>query len=335
MVKLQWRLLSPDANIEAGSSSASDDNGAASSATEQVEEQVKESTEENSEETETTEEATTEEQAEVTAEEQTETEVKPVVEKTIDKPEDDKLPFNTHPRFKELVTEKNQFKTELEQSKPLVEQARITNEFLRDNQIQPQEYQSALQYLMLLRKDPTAAYAMLKPTFEQLALLAGERLPSDLQAEVAAGTIAPERATELAKMRAGQNYQQWKNGQQQQTSQMQSSEVVSGTIQSWASTKQSVDPDFKPGTPLWELTDKNIRASAQFRSAQDAQAGSEKAYAEAKAFLQKFQPRAVATVKKPLQSRNVGSNNATVMKTPEDVMRAIQAGVKPSQMKYS
>jgi hypothetical protein len=217
----------------------------------------------------------------------------------------------------------------------LVEQARVTNEFLRDNQITPQEYQSALQYLSLLRKDPAQAYAMLKPTYDQLALMQGERLPADLQAEVAAGTLAQERAVELTKARATTQYQQWRQQQGQQGQQDMAIQQVSSTIQSWAQTKQSIDPDFKPGTSLWEQVDLRIKSAPAFRNAAEAQAGSEKAYTDAKAFLGKFAPRVVTPVKKAPVSRANAGNNSVVMKTADDVMNAIKNGIRPNQMKYS
>jgi hypothetical protein len=67
----------------------------------------------------------------------------------------------------------------------------------------------------------------------------------------------------------------------------------------------------------------------------EAQAGTEQAYKESKAFLQQFVPRTTVAVKKAPVSRTVSGNQSTVMKTAEDVMRAVNAGVKPSQMKYS
>lgn len=339
MLVNQRTLLVPDANTGGDSSTSPDVNGQDSSTATQAEEQSAEATEVV--EAVSSEETATEEQAEVTAEEQTETVQEEVaaeevaVEKTIDKPEDDKLPFNTHPRFKELVSEKNQYRQVVEQTKPLVDQATVTNEFLRDNRISPQEYQSALQYLALLRTDPIQAYAMLKPTYDQLALLSGDKLPQDLQAEVAAGALAQERAVEIAKARASQQHQAWRGQQQQQVQQVDQSQVVGTTIQSWAGTKQTLDPDFKPGTALWEQVDLRLNAAPRFRSAQEALTGSEKAYTEAKAFLARMQPRTTPTVKRPLQSRNSASNNNVVVKTPADVMKAISAGMKPSQLRYS
>ncbi len=321
-------LRAADVNTGGESSTSLDVNGAESSTAESVETQAEESTEAEAAESTVTEESATEEQAEETAEQQTETKVETQGEKKTE----EAIPYE---RFSEVNNKKAELERELESAKPLVEQSRALNDFMAQNQISPQEFQSALKYLQALRSDPKAAYAMLKPTYEQLASLAGERLPQDLQAEVVAGTLAQERALEIAQARAQQTYQQWQQ-QQRQTGQFQSvQQAVTGTIQSWATTKQSVDPDFKPGTPLWEQVDLRLKSMPAFQSPQEAMSGSEKAYTEAKAFLGKLVPRTVAAVKPALKSRNGSSNNSMVMKTAEDVAKAISAGVRPSQMRYS
>ena len=337
MLRKYARLYVPDANTDSTSSTESDDKGQPSSTAEQTATTTEDSTEETSEETtEGTE--STEETQETPVTDATETETQAEqTEQTetvpLDKPEDKDLPFHKHARFQELVAEKNAVKQEYEQAKPLVDQARVTNEFLRDNHITAQEYQNALQYLSLLRKDPVAAFKMLQPTYEQLAALNGERLTPDLQAEVAAGTLTEERARQIARGEAQQRYAQWQQQQGQQGQQQSQVELINGTIQNWSQSK--VDPDFKPGTPLWEQVDLRIRSLPPFRSVQEAFAGCEKAYTDAKQFFTKLQPRTATTVKRPPLSRQTVNNGNVVMKTAADVMKAINAGIKPNQMRYS
>ena len=63
--------------------------------------------------------------------------------------------------------------------------------------------------------------------------------------------------------------------------------------------------------------------------------GCEQAYQESKAFMAKLQPRSPQRRAKPgLQSRQTSGNGNVVIKTAEDVARAIQRGVKPNQMRY-
>ena len=261
----------------------------------------------------------------------------PEVPPVVDKAGDDKLPFSRHERWKELVGEKNNYRQEIEQLKPAADQARALNDFMAQNQIQPAEFQAALKYLQALRTDPAAAYQMIKPTYEQLAVHAGERLPPELAAEVAAGTLSPERATQLARIEAQQRHQQWRQQQGQQGTQSAVGTLVQQTIGLSAQTKQQLDPDFKEGSPLWKQVDLNLRAMPTFQSPQEAQQGFEKAYNEAKGFLKQFQPRVKSPVsRRPPNSAAVGSNNRQLITSSDDVIKLMTAngGRAPRHISY-
>ena len=344
MLRKYMVLYAPDANTGGDSSVSPDAKGQDSSP---VAEDVKETTAEADEETAATvddvEDSSTEDTGGDNAEDlndsQTADSAVAVEDPNVvlDKPEDSKLDFHKHPRFQELIAERKRASEALEQSKPLIEQAKVLNEFMRDNQVPPQELQNALTYLSLLRRDPKAAYEMLRPTYEQLATYAGDRLPPDLQAEVAAGTISEERARQLAAATAAQQYSQWRQQQQGVVQQQSVGDVIATTTSSWAGQKQQTDPDLKPGSPLSEKVDLRLRAISAHKpakSAADAMNNCEEAYTSAKKFMQSVQPRVVMT-KKALQSRNVSSGNNQIIRTAEDVMKAIQRGVKPHEMRYS
>jgi len=341
-------LRAPDANTDGSSSNSSDANGADSSQQEQDAQEQSQENEESSSETADSEESSanaTGEEQEADAQENSQQEEQQEQEEAaqeenvvVDKEEDKKLPFHKHPRFQEVINEKNQFKQEVEKVKPLVDQATVLNDFMRDNQISPQEFQSALQYLQALRRDPVAAFKMLQPTYEQLAQFAGERLPAELQAEVSAGTLTLERAKQIARAEANERYQQVRQSWQQNGQQSAVGDVVGATKNLWVQTKQTIDPDLKAGSALWEQTDLRLRAleaSTPPRNAQEAQHLCEKAYTEAKTFLKGLAPRQPVQRKNALQSRHSASGNNQVVKSAEDVARAISRGVKPHQLRYS
>ena len=255
----------------------------------------------------------------------------------LDKPEDKDLPFHKEPRFQELVTQKNEARQQYEAVKPLAEQAKVLNEFLTGNNIPPQEFQAALQYLQLKRTNPVAAYQQLKVDFDALALMNGEVLPPDLQAEVASGVMTPERAKELARLQGQTRYQQWQQQLGAQGQQQQMAQMVSAASSQWTMNKQTQDPDLKPGSDLWKLVQDKINAMPQFRSPQEAITGSEQAYAEAKAFFSRYQPRQVIPSRRISQHKNSSANDEVVVKTPEDVTRLFIAngGRRPSRIKYA
>jgi len=324
-------LRAPDVNTEVSSSGTSDVNGEASSASEQDVNQATEGEENSQEEaigSETSEDATGEQEA---SDQQNDSQEKGEGQEQEAKHEE-AIPYE---RFQEVNNKVTEYEKQIEQSKPLVQQATAIQDFLRTNNISTQEFQSALQYLQALRNDPVAAFKMLKPTYEQLAQFSGEVLPGDLQSKVAAGTMELADAQEIAKARAQQNYQQVRSQWQQQGGQQTADGAVQQSIVLWEQTKRTIEPDLKPGTDLYNLVDKNIRALPKFQTPEQAMAGCEQALKDAKAFFAKYAPRTAPTNKKALTSRHSATGNNLVFKTAEEVARFIGAGGKPEQVRYA
>lgn len=334
--KLVRLLLTPDGNTGGDSSSSSDGNGAESSTAEQDgnnategEEQEASQSEGNTEES--SEQGTGEQEAGDQENNQQEGEVE---QEAADKKE--KENFIPRERFDEVNTKYVTTEAKVKQLEPLAQQATVLNDYMRDNNISTQEFQSALVYLRNLKNDPAAAFAMLKPTYEQLAQLNGEVLPADLQAEVAAGTLPLERAKQIAKGQAQEGYQKARSQWQQQGQQQGSQAVVAQSTQLWVQTKQSIDPDLKEGTPLWEQTDLVLRSLPPANNAQEAMANCEKAYDKAKTMLGSFRKApVVAQGKRPPSSQQRSTSGNAVLKTDADVINAMKAGLRPNQVRYS
>lgn len=336
-------MLSPDGNTEGSSSTPSDGNGQDSSTAEQDgnsategEVEAKPEGEDGGESSESTAgEQEADGQQNGQQEESGET-------KEGEEAQTEREKFIPRERFDEVNTKVTTYERELADTKPLVEQSNALNTFMRDNHISTQEFQNALQYLAALRTNPAEAFKMLQPTYDQLAMLNGDRLPADLQAKVAATTLSEEDAREIAKARAQQTYTQWQQQRNQQAGQQSQAELVQQTMGQWTSTKQTQDPDLKQGSPLWEQTQLRINAMPVFKSPQEAWAGAEKAYGEAKKFLSGLQPRSVSSSKRPPQSQATNNGNGyqvdtskSVDEQAKQVARLIGKGARPSQIRYT
>jgi len=344
-------LRAPDANTEGGSSESSDANRETSSAPQNdanneqaavdeiVQQQMKQgqetSTETPEEEVETQETET--QQTETTTEQ---TAPPPLV----DKEEDAQLEFHQHPRFQELIKEKNTAKQEAEQLRPQAQRAQILDSFCQQNGIQAQELENALQYLRLRRSNPEQAYQLVKRDYEQLAQYAGDILPPDLQAEVGAGTISPERAREIARGRMMQQHQQWTQQSFTQQQQQTHDQMIQGAINTWASSIRGRDTMFQPkGAPnavdgKWEYVDMKL---SQLRMANPPQTMEqaiklcEQAYADANRFFSAVLPKP-RNLKAPLKSTSAAASTTNaVVKTEKDVVKAILRGQKPHELRYS
>jgi hypothetical protein len=340
MLKLNLDAKNTDGG--GGSSIPQDDKVQESSTAEQAAQEqtkdVEESTEQ-ADDTETATDATGDEQTDDQQDSQSQQDDKAQEDANVvlDKPEDKDLPFHKEPRFQELVTQKNEARQQLEAVKPLVAQAQALQGFLAEHNIPPQEFQAALTYLQLKRTDPAKAYQQLKVDYDALAMMNGETLPADLQVEVAAATMSPERAKEIARLRGQTQYQSWQQQNGQMNQQQQQIQMIQAASSQWTQNKQIADPDLKPGSNLWQLVQDKINAQPPFRSPQEAYAGSEKAYTDAKAFLAKLQPRLVVPSRRVNQHRNSSANDEVVVKTAEDVTKLFIAngGRRPSRIKYA
>lgn len=364
----KWLVLRApgDANTDESSSNSSDANGQDSSTEKQTEKDVVDdavaklagSKDEESEKTEEVkaddendkeegDESSDDAAAEETAEEQTDDEAKDEVQVILDKPEDEKLDFHKHQRFQEVINEKNDYKAKYEQSEPLAQRTRILDEYVAKHGISSQQMTNALEYTRLINSDPMKAYELLKPVFNQLATYAGDVLPADLQAEVAAATLSPERAKEIATGRARQQYGEWQGQNRGQAETQRAEQQIQGAIDGWAASTMKTDADFRPKQAggvdgKWEFVDMKLRTMRQAKpptNAQEAQQMVAAAYDEANKFFGRFTPK-MKTVKRPLASSAHNSNTNGVLpadpdKATKSVVAAILAGKKPHQMRYA
>jgi hypothetical protein len=177
-----------------------------------------------------------------------------------------------------------------------------------------------------------------------LAQFTGEVLSPELEAEVASGVLSLERAKQLQRAEGQQKYQQWQGQSQQQMQAAQAEQAIQGSIDTWAKSTMQRDPDFKPRNKAdanavdgkWEYVDMKLRSLRQAnppKTAQEAVALVEQAYTDANKFFGSF--RKTTHIKKMVRSQQSATNSSAVVKTAEDVMRAVLAGKKPHQLKYS
>lgn len=356
------QFLSPDANTDSTSSNESDANGEDSSTQEQDDKQ--ESGEEpppegdESQDDQTDEEDETEDKGDESSDEadgaddqeekgqEQQQEEAPAV---VDKPEDEKLEFHKHPRFQELIQEKNAVRQELESLKPLAERTKILDDYVAKNNIRPEQLTNALEYTRLINTDPMKAYELLKPVFNQLATYAGDVLPVDLQEEVTAGTLPVQRAKEIAQARAQRQYADWQGQNRGQTQQQQQEQQIQGSIDAWAKTKMQTDADLRPkqnGQPdgKWEYLDMKLRSLRQANppaTSQKAIELVEQAYAETQKFFKRFKVTANGKQQKPpLRSSQNNQNTTGVLPTDPNkataaIVAAVLSGKKPHQMRYA
>lgn len=168
---------------------------------------------------------------------------------TTPEPSDDysDVPFHAHPRFKQLIGERNAFRDD-------ATRYRNVETFIEQQGLTPNEAADALTLVGLAKLDPTEAFKAIAPWFKKVAIAAGEILPDDLQQRVQKGEVTADVAKELSRARAAsantaarQQFEQQRGQRQQQT---QSARALTSAAASWEQDRALKDPNFAAKLPL-------------------------------------------------------------------------------------
>jgi len=161
-----------------------------------------------------------------------------------------KLPFNKHPRFRELVREKNTYKAQMAEYESDAKQYREIQTFMQGAGLTAEEVAEGLALMAQMKSgDPAKAYEALSKKVESLALAAGKQLPQDLEERVDKGFVDRETAQQMyqRQVQAERQAALAQNQLQQRTQQEAQAQVMSiaNAVQAWEQTTKVTDPDFE------------------------------------------------------------------------------------------
>lgn len=124
------------------------------------------------------------------------------------KPDDAKLPFKDHPRWKEVTSEvrilrvaKEKNETAIKEMEPKAQTFDQLSGWLREQNLGRDDLSQLLSIGAAVRNDPMKAYELLRPIMEDLESMVGVRLPPDLQRAVEQGSMTSEAAQAIARSR--------------------------------------------------------------------------------------------------------------------------------------
>lgn len=233
------------------------------------------------------------------------------------------VPFHKHPRFQEVITQRNSFREDAGRYRNVVE-------YLDANNLNAEEASNALATFARAKVDPAGAFAELKPWLQKLLVAAGEVLPDDLQARVTAGEMTAEVALEVSRERSKVKSFEAKTGFEAQraarTSQTNLVQQLVTTADDWARDRRVKDPNFAAKEPLLMREIAYLQStegkpkdaagvSAQLKKAYDAVNKSFKAPAAAA-------PAARKPAIKPVVN---GTVNGTVREKPKTTLDIVRA----------
>lgn len=236
------------------------------------------------------------------------------------------VPFHKHPRFQQLLRQRNSFKQDAESH-------RQVQSFIENNGLSNEEVADGLVIMGLMKHSPVEAWKRLKPTIQNLLIAAGEVLPDDLRAMVEAGQMDSAAALEVSRARAGvssmqvhQDFQQQRMQRQQHT---QASQALAESANGWEDRRRRNDPNFEAKlVPLQKEILFLQRTEGMPNTPQGVVAQLEKAYKNVNAQVRPAVPAASQRKPaiKPVTGGQVAGNQRPENASTLDIIRANRAG---------
>jgi hypothetical protein len=156
------------------------------------------------------------------------------------------VPFGKHPRFKQLLAQRDGFKAD-------AERYRNVEGFLKQHGVPAEEASQALTIAAQIRNDPVLAWQTLKPIVQKLLVDAGEVLPQDLKARVEAQELTVDAANEIAKERASrtsiERKQKTAEERREEDSAKAHVESLRKEANTWETERLAKDPNFAVKKP--------------------------------------------------------------------------------------
>lgn len=231
-------------------------------------------------------------------------------------------PFHNHPRFKKLIAQRNEFRQGHEQYQQI-------QGYLVENGLTGEEAAEGFEVMALLKRNPEAAWAKLKPIVQNLLVATGNVLPDDLKSRVQRGELNREAAIEMSRLRAGQQtltqQQQFEQQRQAQMQAHQAQQAVKTEVGSWEMAMRTRDPDFDAKYDVIEGQVLRMqRAEGMPRTPTEAKAQLNRAYEAANQLFASQQARRPA--KTPVTGGRVsGTPRSEPTSMEEVVRRALEA----------
>lgn len=151
------------------------------------------------------------------------------------------VPFNKHPRFRQLLSERNANKGD-------AEKYRQVDTFIRDNGMTAQEAADLLTVGAMAKTNPAKAWELARPWVENLLKACGEVLSPELQQAVQEGRMTQEAAYEVSRSRASVAAMEASRGfeerRRQEQTQTEHARSITTAAEDWETDRRARDPNY-------------------------------------------------------------------------------------------
>lgn len=235
------------------------------------------------------------------------------------------VPFNNHPRFKQLIAERRDLIAERDGFRTGHENFARVEAFMQANSLSAEEVADAMSIAALRKSNPKEAWGALKPIVQDLLQQLGEIMPPDLRERVQKGELTAEDAREISRARAGETVlvkrQEHDQKRQEIEAQNRAARQVTETVAAWETGKRGSDVDFDAKS---DDLQKEILWLQRRDGKPTDQVGVQKMLNEAYANVNKrFKP---ATPKAPITPvRSSGVPGGTAPSAPKSVLDIVKS----------
>lgn len=151
------------------------------------------------------------------------------------------VPFNKHPRFRQLLSERNANKGD-------AERYRQVDTFIRDNGMTATEAADLLTVGAMAKTNPAKAWELARPWVENLLKAAGEVLSPELQQAVQEGRMTTEAAYEVSRSRASvasmEASRTFEGQRREQQTRDEASRSITTAAEDWETDRRAKDPAY-------------------------------------------------------------------------------------------
>ena len=227
---------------------------------------------------------------------------------------DKKLPFHSHPRWKEMIAERDAYRTESDEFR------KVTT-FMSSNGLSTEEVAEGFHIMALMKTNPVEAHKRISEYKSRLDALVGDTLPPDIQKKVEEGYVDEESARELARFKAQHSlYEQQQANAIQQRDQQSRGNIHSAVV-NWEQQMKVKDPDWSAKQEMVTDQVKLMLQAERPSTPEEALALVERAHSTIKERLSRFAPQ-----RRPVThvSSSTSSSHATAQ--PRSLLEAVRLG---------
>lgn len=227
---------------------------------------------------------------------------------------DKKLPFHNHPRWKEMIAERDAYRAESDEFR------KVTT-FMSSNGLSTEEVAEGFQIMALMKTNPVEAHKRISEYKSRLDAFVGATLPPEIQKKVEEGYVDEDSAKELARLQAQHSLYQQQQASAMQQREQQALASIHSSVVNWEQQMKVKDPDWSAKQEMVTDQVKLMLQAERPTTPEEALALVERAHSIIKERLSRFAPQ-----RRPVTHVSSSTSSANATPQPRSLLEAVRLG---------